>query len=426
MRWLGPAAIVAAAAAAGGGARPAAMSPPVRLLITLLAAPWRLATTTGHGGCSAAGDDWVACRQRLIEAAFGELPTRSKPDYGPTSISPRAEPTRLQASSGETRRAPALGNNGGEVGGITRNTSALTWTISDGPLTLNATVYWTLNSTGSAVAPYPTVVCSTTGTFLPPCRSHPLPSDLLCLNVGILKNHTEMKPFSLLQLFPCQPSPLASNEGFPMDNQSGIISSGWPPGGCVDVLHNKAPLVCVEPPCAVVSDKCDSASPKPSQTWMRVPTSNKGGSSTFRIIHRVDRLCLTATSAATHAAIRLTTCTANASNALQEWHGLPNGHLQLVTAGVGPPPPPPPNPTCCNGEYVAPTSFGHFRGQDHVAFPPQDGVPQGPYSLPMTGADTGPLDLPRQRTKTLILYHNGHGQLWVPNITSGKDAGQCL
>lgn len=394
------------------------------LLATLLASH-RAAPTTrlgpATGGCSVVGDDWVQCRQRLVEAAFGELPTRSAPDYGPTPISPRIEPTRLQASSGETRRAPALGNNGGEVGGITRNTSALTWTISDGPLTLNATVYWTLNSTGSAVAPYPTVVCSTTGTFLPPCKPQPpSPSSSLCLNVGILDNHTEMKPFSLLQLYPCQASGLTSNEAFQLDNHSGVISSGWPDGGCLDSLPLRTPLVCVEPPCAVVSDKCDSANPKPSQTWSRVPTSRSTG--TFRGVHRPDQLCLTADSVATHALIRLATCAANASDALQEWRALRDGHIQLATA-AGSPPKPVASPTCCDGRYVAPASFGHFRGQDHVAFPPQDGVPQGPYSLPMTGADTGPLDLPRQRTKTLILYHNGHGQLWVPNVTEpGRDA----
>jgi|EP01047_Picozoa_sp_COSAG01_P051540 hypothetical protein len=396
---------------------------------TLLAAP-RLAATTAEqqqrqgGGCSAAGDDWAACRRRLIQAAFGELPTRSRPDYGPTPIHPRAAQTRLQASSGETRRAPALGNSGGEVGGITRNTSALTWTISDGPLTLNATVYWTLNSTGSAVAPYPTTVCSTTGTFLPPCHSHPPPpSGLLCLNVDIGKNHTETKPFSTLQLFPCQASGLTSNEAFPLDSQSGAIFSGWPAGGCLDALFTKAPPVCTEPPCVLVSDKCDSGNLKPSQTWWQVPINHSIGS--FRIVHRDNRLCLTATKSAIHAGIRLVACAANASNALQAWHALPNGHLQLVTTASGGPHPwkPVTPPTCCDGEYVAPASTGHFRGQDHVSFPPQDGVPQGPYSLPMTGADTGPLDLPRQRTKTLVLYHNGHGQLWVPNVTEpGKDA----
>ena len=122
--------------------------------------------------------------------------------------------------------------------------------------------------------------------------------------------------------------------------------------------------------------------PKPSQTWSRVPTNRSNG--TFRVVHRPDQLCLTADSVATHAVIRLAACAANASNALQEWRALQDGHIQLATA-AGSPPKPVASPTCCDGKYVAPASFGHFRGQDHVAFPPQDGVPQGPYSLPMTG-----------------------------------------
>ena len=36
-------------------------------------------------------------------------------------ITPRVVPTRQVTSSGETRAAPALGNNGGEMGGVTRN-----------------------------------------------------------------------------------------------------------------------------------------------------------------------------------------------------------------------------------------------------------------------------------------------------------------
>ena len=61
-----------------------------------------------------------------------------------------------------------------------------------GPLTLNATVYWTLNATGTAVAPYPTVVCAATGTFVPPC--HGAAAAGLCLNVGALPNRTESRP----------------------------------------------------------------------------------------------------------------------------------------------------------------------------------------------------------------------------------------
>ena len=45
---------------------------------------------------------------------------RSLPNYM-WPITPRVVPTREVASSGETRAAPALGNNGGEMGGVTRN-----------------------------------------------------------------------------------------------------------------------------------------------------------------------------------------------------------------------------------------------------------------------------------------------------------------
>ena len=62
---------------------------------------------------------------------------------------------------------------------------------------------------------------------------------------------------------------------------------------------------------------------------------------------------------------------------------LPQGHIMLAkdekkNASA----------TCCDGEYIAPASLGHFAGQDHVTM---NGLPQTPYSLPMTGADTGPI-----------------------------------
>ena len=102
------------------------------------------------------------------------------------------------------------------------------WTITDGPLALNATVYWTLNTSGTAVAPYPTVVCSTTGTFVPPCPSSE--SSNLCLNVGMGANHSNSSAYSLLQLYPCQQSDLRSNEAFVFDNRSSRFATGRPPG----------------------------------------------------------------------------------------------------------------------------------------------------------------------------------------------------
>lgn len=405
--------------------------------------------TTHRPGCSAAGDDWGGCRQHLIAAALGKLPTRTFPDYQ-FEITPRVAPSRRQASSGETRAAPALGNNGGGMGGVTRNTTALVWTIADGPLSLNATVYWTLNTTGSAVAPYPTVVCSTTQTFLPPCRTpaasvsdsdSPAGPSTLCLNVGVLPNHTA-PAFFPLQLFECQTSGASSNEAFIL-HETGSVSTGWPVHGCLDALPaaRGAPppssLVCNltgGQHCAVVADACDAGHPTPSQQWsvVPVPAGSVGSPAStppkVLLVNRDHRTCLSATNAAVHAGIVLVDCKdPGTPAALREWVLLPQGHVQLAATAAPPGPPGPEPPTCCSAEYVAPaTSFGHFRGQDHVAFPAVDGVPQGPYSLPMTGADTGPLDLPMRRTKTLVLYHNGHGQLWVPNVTTGEDAADPL
>ena len=44
---------------------------------------------------------------------------------------------------------------GGQTRGVGPNTTALVWTVSEGGLTLNATVYWSLNTSGSAYADYP-------------------------------------------------------------------------------------------------------------------------------------------------------------------------------------------------------------------------------------------------------------------------------
>jgi hypothetical protein len=191
------------------------------------------------GGCNSTGDDWEGCRRQLQSAAFGTMPTRTTPD----AIIPITVGV-ADTGRGDTTTAPTLDSNGGAQGGVTRNTTALVWTITDGPLTLNATVYYTLNTT------YPTVVCDTTGTFLPPCHS--------------------------------------------------------------------------------------------GQTTK-----------------------------------------------------------------------------CCNGTYISPPTYGHFAGQVHVN---NGSSSQTPFSLPITGADTGPRDLPRRRTKTLVLYHNGHGQLWNDNSTTHKVA----
>ena len=249
-------------------------------------------------------------------------------------------------------------------------------------------MYWTLNTTGTAVAPYPTVVCSTTGTFVPPCPSSE--SSSLCLNVGTGANHSNSSAYSLLQLYPCQQSDLRSNEAFVfLNNRSGTFATGWPPGGCLDSLAKAMPAVCAppcapicaEPPCGTVSDSCDPRRPLPSQRWKLAPFSSGSSAKLYHIVHVADQLCLTATSSVIHAGLRLTKCSDTA--ALQRWTMLPQGHIMLAkdekkNASA----------TCCDGEYIAPASLGHFAGQDHVTM---NGLPQTPYSLPMTGADTGPI-----------------------------------
>lgn len=89
------------------------------------------ATVTGlmplaHAAC---GDEWGACRANLTHAVFGTtvLPSRATPDF---------------------THQPAVNN--------TNNMTVLTWTIAQpGGPTLNATVFHTLNTSGSAAGNYP-------------------------------------------------------------------------------------------------------------------------------------------------------------------------------------------------------------------------------------------------------------------------------
>lgn len=266
-------------------------------------------------------------------------------------------------------------------------------------------MYWTLNTTTSALAPYPTVVCSETGTFLPPCKA-PAPHKGLCLNVGA----PVTKSYSLVQLYGCVPTP---NEAFTFDNKTGLV--GTEEGGCLDGLRNtSAAPACTNPPCVAGSD-CRSTDPKASQRWSTELITPAAGPPKFRIVHVMDRLCLAAESAAAHARMTLVKCSRGgdatpAAVALQEWTIGPQIKL---TSSMSPP-----NPTCCSFEYVSPSTFGHFAGQKHVAF----GGEQGPYSLPITGADTGPLELPHVRTKTLVLRTDTNGiffHLWKMQTECG-------
>ena len=223
----------------------------------------------------------------------------------------------------------------------------------------------------SALAPYPTVVCADTGTFLPPCKAPAAPSSGgLCLNVGAPLT----KPFARLQLYHCVATP---NEAFTFDNTTGLVSVT---GGCLDgALHGSAAPACIQPPCVAVSDSCDTHGPKGSQRWSKQPVaSSLAGSPKFRIVHTNDKLCLAATSAAAHASMTLVKCSAGSAATLQEWTELPHGQIELASSSPSKPPPPS-DPVCCRGEYVSPSTFGHFAGQKHVEF----GSGQDPYSLPV-------------------------------------------
>ena len=102
--------------------------------------------------------DWEAMRAALITEAFGEMPTRTKPDFvfNPSASRPRAV--------------------GGATAGIGPNTTTLVWTIQDGGLELNATVFssWPQNL-GQKIAPF--FVCvSASGqpVAVPPDSAHGL------------------------------------------------------------------------------------------------------------------------------------------------------------------------------------------------------------------------------------------------------------
>ena len=199
----------------------------------------------------------------------------------------------------------------------------------------------------SAPAPCMTLLA---GTFLPPCHSSPL-SPGLCLNVGILPNHTELKPYSPLQLFECQNSGLDSNEAFTYLNRSQILATGWPKGGCLDAIDQRVASVCLAPPCAVVRDSCNVTHPRPSQRWGLSPARN---GTTYHVTNLASQKCLSAMRAGPHSPIQLVDC-ASTQSALLEWILLPQGHLMLASTAH--------HPTCCDAEYVAPASYGHFRGQ---------------------------------------------------------------
>lgn len=90
---------------------------------------------------------WLACRQNLIHALFNasSLPSRSNPDY--------VVPMPNYAMHG----FPGPGDGVGDVSGNSwsNNMTALVWTIETPFITLNSTVYHTLNTSGRAPRNWP-------------------------------------------------------------------------------------------------------------------------------------------------------------------------------------------------------------------------------------------------------------------------------
>ena len=81
----------------------------------------------------------TGCRGALIKSALGSFPTATAPDFmfSPSQMRP--------------------GATGGQTLGIGPNVTTLIWTVSDSKtgLALNATVYYSLNTSGTALADYP-------------------------------------------------------------------------------------------------------------------------------------------------------------------------------------------------------------------------------------------------------------------------------
>jgi len=70
----------------------------------------------------------AATRAALVKEAFGTMPTKARPDFV-------FDVSRQRA-----------GATGGATAGIGPNTTALVWTIRDGGLELNATVFYSLSA----------------------------------------------------------------------------------------------------------------------------------------------------------------------------------------------------------------------------------------------------------------------------------------
>ena len=93
-----------------------------------MARPALLALSALSASPAAGAPPTAATRAALVQEAFGAMPTQARPDY-------MFDVSRQRA-----------GATGGATAGIGPNTTALVWTIQDGGLELNATVFYSLSA----------------------------------------------------------------------------------------------------------------------------------------------------------------------------------------------------------------------------------------------------------------------------------------
>ena len=110
-----------------------------------MARPALLALAALSASPAAGAPPTAATRAALVQEAFGAMPTQARPDY-------MFDVSRQRA-----------GATGGATAGIGPNTTALVWTIRDGGLELNATVFYSLSA--------PLLPLSSPPAPLPPCCS---------------------------------------------------------------------------------------------------------------------------------------------------------------------------------------------------------------------------------------------------------------
>ena len=105
------------------------------------------------------GGDWLQCRANTIKSIFNSTSTPARdPDF------------TIPYSDYRMKGLPGPGNGTG-VGNVEweNNLTALVWTMTGPFLTLNTTVFWSLNTSGRAAANYnPPPYSGTSGPGIPP------------------------------------------------------------------------------------------------------------------------------------------------------------------------------------------------------------------------------------------------------------------